>query len=808
MSFSLKSSNDYVFFLHLGRQSLMIRGTSNIEGAFTMVKAGPTLDKTMLQATENVPPAPTRGGFIAPLQLHDVNRTVDHLLLRPNSAVAVISPDEGMSAASYARARPHWQVVSWVPDIKTLLRAQNIHTDGNIVFDKQPVPGKRSVQNVEAVIAVGWAHHLYSSGNYNLNALFSGVQELLWQLPVGGQLLIQDFALPDEPDKFVLLDIENADAAEALRRFARTARPQAPSPLQGFFLETLPGPRAGMFRFRLSAKWATEFFHRWRLGIAADAPFELTTLSVEQWAALAEQTGGRASYRAPHPLAAEEAKKLRKTIQFLDENENKLPLPPATFTILIEKPQANDGVVIYERRPSEQPPRDLALKTVKSPHTDKPTDWIDVKQTADDILPWRKDAAGDLRVWVQVNVPRPVVNTVPRGTPNLDGRRWAGYLTEPLAVLADNGPLDQDAIRDKIAVATGVDAAQVREVHIGLDYYPAPEYLAQRVRGLFVEVTRALPAVDTHVPSEENPGRIIEVMADDLYRALTVGLIPDSKLEILLTCLMQELGLRPKVTGEALKDPAHTKLVSKLVRPPEARAVKTVKKNEELMDYMTDAGEGVMKPVRSVFVADQAGPLGRQALRVTESDFIVPGRLSANTAVCIPMLRNPLGKFMMGTQPRTLPIPDRMGNSDPLLSLPSFRLPENLTTIEAVIAFLSKQIECSVDDITPFGMSFFLQPQLSPERVYPFIVHAPDRGYRWDRLTKPQGRLNKLYDRPVEKTAAYIEMKAQRVLGEFYVGFSPDIGADMTKKVETAPQPFTTVTPQFDHDMPLGPRPE
>lgn len=777
-----------------------------------MVKAGPSLDRSMLLAEENIVSAPillSQSGFIAPLQLHETNMTVDHLLVRPNTPVAVISPDEGMAAAAYARARPHWQVVSWVPDIKTLLRAQNIHTNENIVFDKQPTPGKRSVQNVEAVIAVGWAHHLYSNGNYNLNALFSGVQELLWQLPPNGQLLIQDFALPEEPEKFVLLDIERAEAADALRIFARIARPQAPLPLQGFFLETLPAPRAGIHRFRLTAKWATEFFHRWRLGISPEAPFELTTLAVEQWAGLAEQSGGRALYRAPHPLPEEQAKEMRKLMQFLDENENPLPLPPSTFTLLIEKPQQNEAVIIYERRPSEQAPKDLTLKAVKNPHNGKSTDWIDVDQTFDDILPWRKDAAGDLRVWVQTNVPRPVVNSVPRGTPNLDGRRWAGYLTEPLAVAAEGAQLDQEAIRDKIAVATGTEASQIREVHIGLDYYPAPEYLAQRVRGLFVEVTRALPAIDGHVPSEENPGRIMEVMADDVYRALTVGLIPDSKLEILLTCLMQELGMRPEVTGEALKDPAHKKLVSKLVRPPEARAVKTVKQGEDLMNYMVDADEGAVKPVRSVFVADQAGPLGRQALRVTESDFIVPGKLSANTAVCIPLLRNPMGKFMMGSTPRKLPIPDRMGNPDPLLSLPSFRLPENLTTIDQVRGFLAKQLECTVDDITPFGTSFFLQPQISPERVYPFVVHAPDRGYKWDRLSKPQGRLNKLYDRPVEKTAAYIEMKAQRDLGEFYVGFSPDIGADMTRAVkQETPHPVTPVDLRPDHEYTLGPRPE
>lgn len=739
--------------------------------------------------------------FIPALQVQHAHVTVDHLLVRPQSKVAVIGNDEGLAAASYARLRPHWQITSWVSDIKTLMRAQTLHMAANLTFDKLQLKSTKRRAEMDAIIAVGWAHGYCTEHAYNPASLVHGVQALLDHLPLHGQLLIQDIALPENPDRFVLLDVENKDAAQALIQFARVARSKLVPALQGFFLETLPSPRAGTARFRLTAKWATEFFHRWRLGIAMDAPLEVTTLSTEQWTALVEQCGGRATYRAPHPLSDAETKKLKSVMCFYDEQEKPLPLPPATFSLLVDKISESDGTVLYERRPSDEAPQDLFLKAQKDPRTQKETKWIDVAQTDDDVLPWRRDREGNVYVWVRTHVARPIINTVPRGTVNLDGRRWAGYMTEPLVIAASEGPPDQELLRDRLAALARVPTHSICNVHLGVNYYAAPEYLAQRVRGLLVEVTAPLHAA-THGVSfvEKNGFGLVEVLADDVLQAIGAGVIPDSKLQILIGTLLQQLGLKPRTTEDEETAAKHKKIKTKLVKLPAAKQVKVVKARDDLDEYLMDGAANAMRCTRSVFATDQAGPMGRHVMQVDTHDFIVPSALSANTAVCVPMFKNPVGRYLLGSEPRKLPIPKRMGDGDEsMMHLPSFRLPESVTSLDEVRAFLADKLECTPDDLSYMGPSFFLQPHLSPERVYPFLFHAPDRGYLWSRLSKPKGNLGKLYDRPVEKTAAYISLKAQSDLGEWYMGFTPDISADMTTSKQAAPISTPPEPPQNEN---------
>jgi hypothetical protein len=751
-----------------------------------MVKTGSIQNVLVSQTAETFGMASPTTSFqvspVNPLQLHPVTRTVDHLLVKVGAHVAVVSPDEGMAANAYASARPHWQVTAWVPDMKTLLRGQGLYTTSNLLFDKMPLVPKHNKEPVDAIIAVGWAHRVFSDNQYNLSAVMLGLQNLLQQLETHGQVLVQDFALPDDADDFVLLDIDSPSAAAALVDFASIARPQAPQPLQGFFLESVESPRGGVQRFRLQSKWATEFFHRWRLGIAPDAPYELTTLDLNAWGSLAEQCGARATYLAPHPLPEYEREKLGNVMRFYSADEKPLPLPAGTFTAVFEKLSPHDAVALYERRPSSAPPKDIVLKTQKDEKTNTTTAWVDVNKTFDDMLVWRM-VDDHLLVWVQTNVPRPIVNTVPRGTHNLDGRRWAGYLTEPLAVTAYSGPLEQSLIKDMLTQLTGVESDGFKDEQVAMTYYAAPEYLAQRVRGLWVETTKPLPQQERRQTHQDNPGELIEVAADDVLRAISVGLIPDSKLEILISSLMQEKGLRPREMGEALTDAAHKKIMHKLTGvASEVKGYRKVKPREDLNDVMSDSAEGSIRSIRSVFVEDQASPMGRQSTRVAEYDFIIPGRFSANSAVCIPLSKNPMGRFLVGTEPRKLPIPNRMGDAEPMLSLPSFRLPESITTMDEARHYLAKMLECSPEDLSAFGPSFFIQPHLSPERIYPFLLHAGDNGYTWERLIKPRENLQRIVERVVEKSAAYICMKAQRDLGEWFLGFSPDLSHDMTAR--------------------------
>ncbi len=707
---------------------------------------------------------------IQPLQISSASAVVDHILVSPGDKIALLADDQGRAAIACAALRPHWDVANWVPDTKALLRVQSLHPNSNVHFDKQPDP--RGMADIKAVLAVGWAHHVFSRTQYSLAQLAIAVQKLIAGLPDNGQLLIQDVGLGDDSHRFVLLDVSNSEAVDALLEFSQTARSNLSPEERGFFIEVLRAPKIGVTRFRLPYRWAAEFFQRWRLGVAPDAPYEVTTLPLEQWAGMVEQCGGRVLYRAPHALKQHEAQKFFDVMRFLDERERILPYPPSAFTLVIEKLTDEKAAGLYERRVVKEAVRDLRITA------DKNGTLVEIASQENDVLPWRRDEDGNLRVWVRTHVPRPIINTVPRGTPNLDGRQWAGYLIEPMTVAAQT-TIDAEFVAQAVSSWTRLPMMSIKSVRAGIHYYPAPNYLAQRISGLFVQVTNSLPL--------QNDTDIVEVLANDVLRALSAGLIPDGKLEILITKLMTDLGIRPTSTGDLLNAPEFQPVKIKTTAQRDARTSRgpIAKSGKNLNEYVAQETD-MIRGVRSVFVQDHISAYGRESRNATEKDFIIPAALSANTAVCLPLVRNVVGQYVFAAEPQSLPIPQRLGASEPMLSLPSFRLPEDLKSLDDVRAFLAKHLGVASEDLFPLGPSFFLQPDISPERIYPFALNASGLATRWERWYKPGGQLQRLIDPHVEKSTAFIEFKAARDLGQFYQGFSPDMAAEVTQKIAAA----------------------
>ncbi len=714
----------------------------------------------------------SRRDFLEPLRIASPSDTLDPLLLPVGARVAVLSPDEGATAQFYALKKPDWRFFSWLSDAKAMVRVQSRLTElPNLFFDREPEAG--GAGQVDAVIAAGVAHQVFSRENYSLPALAAWMRKILAHLPEYGQLLIQDIALPEEAERFILLDVAEASAASGLEVFAEKSRPQFPKELQGFFIEKLDAPRAGVARYRLPYRAAAEFFHRWRFGIAPDAPFELTTLSAEQWAALAESANARAVYRAPHPVAGDEAEALKNIFTFWGEDGSALSLPPASFTLLVEKLPVRAPVAYYERRPSAAPPKTIALSTVRKKQ------WAEIADKTDDVLVWRLDEAGRLRVWLRFGVARPVVNTVPRGTPNLDGRRWAGYLIEPLAYPATEGRPPFDLVTDMLHDLLGLPIAAVKEVRAGLRYYPAPDNVAQRVRGIFVKVNQALPPCDV-IEDGINQGRVVEVLADDVLRALGAGLIGDGKLEILIGKLLHDLGLKSSESGGFLNRADLAPFLEKTKEPPR-RENPQLKDAAAFEDHLADKA-GSLRAVRSTFVADHVTASGRGALQIAEHDFLMHEGLSANIAVCVPLMRNMAGQFLIGTQPRQFDVPQRMGDTAALAALLSFRLPFSVKTLDDAREFLAEKLDLPPDHIAVMGPSFFVNPVLSPERAWPFIVRANEKIHDLVQWYRPKSLLPRLLEPPVEKTAAYVEFAAARALGEWAAGFTPEVTQNLVRQ--------------------------
>lgn len=743
---------------------------------------------------------------VYPLQLHDSNRITDPILLPVGARVAVLTDPFGQAATAIAATRPHWQVTGWVGDTKTFMNLQRHETAANLSFDKQPktLP---AAEKFDAILAVGWAHRVLSEAQYNVNALVAGLRDLLVLLPENGQLLIQDFYLPEQADKFILLEIEQAETAAALLAFSQQVRPHAPKVMQGFFIERLSAPEERVQKFHLPLKWAVEFYHRWRLGIAMDAPFELTTLSPEQWTALIEQCGARVAYRAPHALPRAETKDIQRDLRFMDDHGQRTPLPPGSFTLVVEKIAATGALQCYEHHVSRESVQNIVVSEMARTETDPPQekmgDMVEIRTSEDDLLPWYRDAQDRLHVLVRGNVSRPVINAVARGTPNLDGRFWAGYLIEPIAVPHFQGEIDQQILHEIITTETGIPQNKMGPVQISAEYYPAPEYLAQRVRGILLPL-KGSPVF--HTPMKDG-SRIMDALADDVLRAISAGLIPDGKLEILIGGLMQEMGVFPRdiaPSGEKMEAVRATRIIKDRF---EVKPRRTAKSGEHLMEFLAETPAEKLRAVRSVFVEDRMTDYGRHIANYVEQEFIVASNLSGNSAVCIPLVHDVVKGLMMSGSPRKLPIPSRMGSAEPLLNLPGFSLPATVRTMDDARIFLAKQLGCEADDLHVMGPSFFVHPQISAERVYPFLLTAPPVGLMRNRWFKPRSSgLRRRLSPHVEKTAAYIEYKFGRDMGEWYTGFTPEIINHLTVKTGPASHNDNMAAPAEFVPPPLQPK--
>lgn len=780
---------------------------SSVPAPDTVLKSPDSLTDGLRRAGQNLLQAKRllQHDPVTHLQLHPIEKSVDCLLLTPGQHVAVITDKNGRAALACAKARKHWQVTGWLPDTRSWLNLQRNEVPDNLLYDKQPQyrPGYKAAGMPDAIIAASWAHQVFSDKKFDFNELVQAVKNLLDLLPEHGQLLIQDFALPENHDRFVVIEIEDDEAVEALIEFSRTARAHAPEALRGFFIEPLGAERSGGQSFRLPLKWAVEFYHRWRMGIAVNAPYELTTLSLGQWVALVEQCGARATYRAPHNMNRYEARNLQGNLRFYDENDQIMPMPASSFTLVVEKISTSEPVLFYERRISIEKAQNILISGIRNRVTDEKRDIVEIKHHEDDVLPWYLDAMGELHVLICTNVERPIINAVPRGTYNLDGRQWAGYLIEPLTIEHIPGDVVTGFVTSEMGKILGDAACDIDTPTIAIEYYPAPDYLYQRVCGIAVQLRLHDP--ETPLPPLQTPqGRVIDVLASDVLHALSAGLIPDGKLEILIGTLMHSQGQEPPMLSNPLEG-VEKNFRTKFVKDRrEAVLPRSVKSGEHLMEFMSDSPTENLRAVRSVFVEDQISTHGRHISSYNEQDFIVSNKLSANTAVVIPVMRDPMGNLLMSGEPRHLPVPQRLGSTEPLMHMPRISLPGNLKTVDQARLFIAEQLKCDAEELYELGPSFFLQPQLTAERVYPFLLFGPAKNHVWMRWFKPRGRLQPLLARHVEKTTAVIEFSAMRALGEFYQGYKPELAP--AKKAENRPQeddpmpmtPLIAIKPQIN----------
>ena len=125
--------------------------------------------------------------------------------------------------------------------------------------------------SLDGILNSSVLHHVTSFNNFDVDRVFTTLDNQVAQLRLGGVIIIRDFVIPDGPER-VFLDLPLSDGAESGSKrelstaalfevFAEEWRSSV-NPDGPVRYESLKSPRDGFARFQLTLRAATEFVLR------------------------------------------------------------------------------------------------------------------------------------------------------------------------------------------------------------------------------------------------------------------------------------------------------------------------------------------------------------------------------------------------------------------------------------------------------------------------------------------------------------------------------------------------------------------
>ena len=696
-------------------------------------------------------------------------QTLSHLLIKSGSRVAVmdagLEPDIG---EAFATARSHHQFIACDSDPDFIAQAEQSTRMKNLRFKqmRSDFPDFAH-EDVQAIVNMRNIHRLYSMSGYNRSHVVDILKRQINALPTYGVMVIRDYARP-YTDETVTLELTKSDDIKKLKSFSQSARPLDLPHSQGFMIDPLDTPKSGSQRFRLPLKWAIEFIRRldsnesWEKNL----PVEYTAFTMNGIWEILSELGMRVYYA--HPLWDNKRIKsvYKKRVKLLDDKNREIPFPESEYIIVAQKVGPEDPVILKERRHSTAAKEAMNLRLMEDQQTKERFPELTLKSTVDDLLPWRINSYNRLKVTLRVGVHRPLMNASDRGTPNLDGKRWSGFAIEPLAI--ESGEWNhkgEDVIRHLEALSTNLSVESLGKLRRENSYYPDADLVAHRKTGFSVELKRPLKPRQKNESGQN--GRIVEFDAEDVLRACHVGLISDGRLEILTEQLTARLNKDYETwhgSDIEIEDADPEQLISaeKVTDKLESPGYKA---DTERAYTMVDHAPDSHTHQRTVFTSGRTLDGLAVNLDAYEVEACYAKYMSLNTAVCLPLSNDPdRHEPLVGLEQRRLPIPNRLEGKSVTTQLPSFRLPAYITNLSEARVYLAEQFGCKADDVEAIGSSFFLYPEISPERVFPFVINNVGSGGKVEWHYARPNLAKQFWQPVVKKATAVVLTKAMREL--------------------------------------------
>lgn len=668
---------------------------------------------------------------------------MSHALLNPGAKILDAGCNTGEVTYVMAVLNPHFEFIGLDVNPTFIKEASEKYKRSNLKYQLGNIYTDLPENSFDLIVNSFFLHEVYSASFYNDKLIQIALEKQYKALKDRGSLIIRDYLNPT-PGEYVQMEFtdkipsgdtfDTLSEAELLVWFADHARAKQGNETSsdcGFFLEELPPNYPRTRLFRIPAKWAYEFILRKdnRDKMREELSKEYAFYTEQEFRKHLRGLGARVAYTAPHWDEGFIKSRYTGAIRLYKEDGTKLGPPPTNYILVARKIAENTSQLVMERRTSRARTGSVYLRSVRDEKSGAISDIVCRDMEISEVLPFRVTADNKLKVYLHEDVPRGLVNSVPRSGQNLDGRKWSGHMIEAIGVSAhdmtkvkesgDNSELQKFSIQH-IGIKPSIDAKLLE----GGGFYPDPNQIDERIVTYYFRVENyhnQFPVKESlkDVEGFSSRGVIREFDAQEILNAVSVGFIPTSRLEVQILGLFQMLGIKSEVWSDS-------PLQLSEIDIEETLKISDIMKQYSLKDDRfkpVRGSAGNVRLVQSVFVdegCDKGG--GMAGLAARDLEFAVPENGTINTAVVMPLVKNLNGEVMAGVVTQYLPVPQRYNGTGQLLTLPSFPLPKEVTDIEAAKFFVAEQFKVKPEHVARMGESYFTHIGVTPHRIYPFVV--------------------------------------------------------------------------------------
>lgn len=671
--------------------------------------------------------------------------TMAHLLLNDGSAVLHMGCGEGDLTFTMALLNPHLHFTGIDKNKRKIARANARFELDNLDYKVGDLGSKAAgAESVDAIIDSYVLHEVYSSSRYDEEAVSNTLKTHHQLLKKGGQLFVQDYVRPP-PEEMILIEmpdhpskgdnIQDMSEADLLVWYAQHARPKHDPGCGGFFLEELPPHFPKTRLFRLPHKWAYEFIMRKdeRAAWETELPMQYTFFTKRELRKTLSHLGMRTFYAAPY--FDDDIIKTRFEGKFRLYSDDGTPLgdPPVGYIAVSTKLAERKSLEISERRPSsKKEDSKISVQTMRNNKTGALMEMARRNIETSEILPYRIAENGRLKIYLQNGIVRGITQAIPRKGNIVDDKRWSGHMVEAIAVENKHLPetLADTDFKTTVTFAAdylGLKPANGASFEKGPDTYPAPDYIDEHIKSYFLPVTPQTRGKITPKKASltaerfQAKGETQEFDAQQILDAITVGMIPNSRLELQILALFARLKRKPEnwtkkdilfQAGEALKNTSLRGHIKNLGL--EHSLFKDVK-----------GSTGQLRPMQSVFVEEGQSRGTITGLSFEDISFVIKNEETHNIATVLPLTKDEKGMVQAGFLIDQMPVPQRHQGNGLTISAPVFTLPPEATNQRLIKKFLAKKMGVLPDNIIKMGEPYFTHSGLTPQRVHPYAVSVP-----------------------------------------------------------------------------------